>query len=169
MTFAEFLENFFGSGDTCLSPGGPVHELSPDFRVMRFPPTSIRNTWVYRTIEMGDVELFTLSSAFNERCVEVLYATAHFFRTATRLDVGHTVNFGVPTMVGGTCEYGLISLPYLQGPDLESGYPGKRVLWLIPITESERDFKKSMGLDALESAFEEFNFDYLDPFRKSVR
>ena len=40
--------------------------------------------------------------------------------------------------------------------------------WLIPITRSERDFKKRLGLDALEEAFERAGLDYLDPGRPSV-
>ncbi len=72
-------------------------------------------------------------------------------------------------MTGSTCTHGLISLPYLDGPDLEwLAEPKVRFLWLIPITEAEVRFKKSYGMEALERKLEERRFDFLDPSRVSV-
>lgn len=59
-------------------------------------------------------------------------------------------------------------MPYVDGPDLQWAPGRERCLWLLPITEAERDFKREQGLDALESRFEASNFDYLDPARASV-
>jgi len=39
---------------------------------------------------------------------------------------------------------------------------------LIPITRSERDFKKEVGVEELERRLEASDFDYLDPLRPSV-
>lgn len=67
------------------------------------------------------------------------------------------------------CTYGLISLPYLDGPSLEwNADRSVRFLWLIPITKAERDFKMKNGLEVLEARFEEMGFDYADPARASV-
>ena len=41
-------------------------------------------------------------------------------------------------------------------------------LWIIPITLNEKNYKKQMGLEALEQKFDEINLNYLNPFRKSV-
>ena len=41
-------------------------------------------------------------------------------------------------------------------------------LWLIPITETEVEYKKKNGLEALEEKFEENHFNYLDPYREGV-
>jgi len=87
------------------------------------------------------------------------------------LDLGHTVNFGRPWLNDSLCEYGLISLPYLDGPSLENLKKGNmtiRCLWLIPITKSEVEFKKQYGLDLLEEQFEKTQFNYLDINRRSV-
>jgi len=100
---------------------------------------------------------------------EVLAAASYYHRTAQPLGLGHTVNIGRPIVAGSSCDYGLLSLPYLDGPKLEwMEAPRTRCLWFIPITLSEREFKKSHGLEALEDLFEETGFNYLDLMRPSV-
>jgi len=42
------------------------------------------------------------------------------------------------------------------------------VLWLLPITQEERDFQIENGLDALEEQFEEKGLEYWNPARASV-
>ena len=101
--------------------------------------------------------------------VEILTAVAHYHRTGSTLGLAHSVNFGKPWVNGSLCTHGLLSLPYLDGPDLEwLNEPQARFLWLIPITPSEVQFKNANGLEALEASLETAKFDYLDPFRKSV-
>jgi hypothetical protein len=41
-------------------------------------------------------------------------------------------------------------------------------LWLLPITEAERDFKAADCLEALESRFEQARLDYRDVRHRSV-
>jgi hypothetical protein len=117
------------------------------------------------------LELYLLSPVAHAGHVELLTAVAHYHRTARSLGMGHSVAFGRPWMPGSKCEFGLISLPYLDGPafevlQLESG----RVQfgWLLPITPEEREFKKQQGVEALEARFESESLDYLDPLRESV-
>lgn len=77
----------------------------------------------------------------------------------------------MPWYIGSECTFGFISLPYFNGSDLEVFNDDKNITnfyWLIPITEKERDFKKLNGVEALEDLFEKNNFNYLDPFRKSL-
>jgi Suppressor of fused protein (SUFU) len=101
--------------------------------------------------------------------VEILTATVHFHRTGRRLGLGDSVNFGRPWQAGSKCTFGLISLPYLDGPRLEwMEHPRVRFLWLIPVTAAEIEFKKLYGTEALEQRFEEVQFDYLDAHRASV-
>ena len=103
--------------------------------------------------------------------VELLTITAHYHRTGATLGLWHSVNFGRPWLDRSACEYGYISLPYLDGPLLENltalGTTAK-FYWLIPVTRSEVEFKKAEGVEALEQAFENASFDYLDPARPSV-
>jgi hypothetical protein len=112
-------------------------------------------TWEKKAIEHGLVELLTV--------------VAHYHRTGRALGLGHTVNFGRPWLPGSRCTHGLISLPYLDGPNLEwLAEPRIQFLWLIPVTEAEVRYKRQHGLEALEQRFEESQFNYLDPVRASV-
>lgn len=109
----------------------------------------------------------------SELHVELLTVVAHYHLTGARLGLGHTVNFGRSWLPGSECSYGMLSLPYLDGPVLEYlRVPGIqqriRFFWLIPITQREREYKKRNGMEALEEKFEESKFDYLDPARCSV-
>jgi hypothetical protein len=117
------------------------------------------------------VELHLFSPRSTDSIVELLFAVAHYRRTAARLGVGDSINFGRPWVEDSSCEYGLISLPYLDGPKLEKltiGVSEIRCLWLIPVTAAEAQFKQRHGLEALEQEFELAGFDYLNPKRRSV-
>lgn len=155
---------------------GPTHELPSSFRVLEFPPGK-KASWIYATCCMSQpedenpLELHIYSPCQYDEHAELLTAIAHYHRTGRRLGLGHTVNFGRPWIPGSACEHGLISLPYLDGPDLEIAEFAQaklRFYWLIPITKEEREFKKIYGLDALEQKFEAASFNYLDPRRRSV-
>lgn len=156
---------------------GPVNELPNNFCVAKFPPRKSRNAWTYATSGMSDddlngLELYLLSPVETSRHVELLAAIAHFHRTGQRLDLNHTVNFGRPWFPDSDCDHGLISLPYLDGPALEwmnvTHGRSVRILWLIPITRAEKEFAVKNGAETIESRFESAQFNYLDPFRKSV-
>jgi hypothetical protein len=151
--------------------------LPQECRVFEFAPSDKAFCWVYATCSMTPraestlLELFLLSPSRCQLHVELLTAIAHYHQTGARLDLGHTVNFGRPWLEGSRCSFGLISLPYLFGPQLEKArVAGRdaRVLWLLPITSEERAFKIASGLSALEELFEAQHFDYLDPMRRSV-
>ena len=119
------------------------------------------------------LELHLFSPSQYHFHLELLTVIAHYHRTGNRLELGHTVNFGRPWMEGSACEFGLVSLPYLDGPEVEDFFPehGQSVvkcLWLIPITKTECKYKAENGLEALERRFDEAELDYLDPFRFST-
>lgn len=156
---------------------GPVHQLPDDFRVLVFNRTP--RMVAYATCGMSqatdedrlELHLMSAPSPHEPRpeLVELLTVIAHFHRTGSALGLGHTVNFGRPWLPGSSCTHGLVSLPYLDGPELEwLQQPSTRFLWLVPITEGELLFKKTHGLEALEERFEAKQFDFLDPRRPSV-
>ena len=157
---------------------GPTHQLPTDFCVLEFRPTKQREMWTYATCSMWQpkdeilIELHLFSPAQYSLHIELLTVIAHYHRTGSALDLGPTVSFGRPWMDGSKCTYGLISLPYLDGPNLEDlVLPDQQVvkcLWLIPITKAERDFKKIHGLETLEQEFEKSEFDFLNPKRPSI-
>jgi hypothetical protein len=82
--------------------------------------------WTYATSGMsrpGDatpLELHLFSPERSEQLVELLMAIAHYHRTGSTLGLGASVNFGRPWLSGSDCSFGLISLPYLDGPALEN-------------------------------------------------
>jgi hypothetical protein len=158
---------------------GPFWELPTSFCVLEFAPTSSREIWTYATCGMAQpsdnepLELHLFSRHQDDLHVELLTVVAHFHRTANPLHLGDTVNFGRPWMLGSACEYGLISLPYLDGPALENFRSAQfqntvRFLWLIPITRAEREYKIAQGIEALEQRFEHAALNYIDPSRRSV-
>lgn len=156
---------------------GPVGDLPPGFRVIRFAPNLKHRMWAYATVCMSEpkdvspLELHFFARDSNDEIAELLLAMAHYHRTGKPLGWGHSVNFGRPWWPGSRCDRGLISLPYLDGPELEWLFlPDHKIrfLWVVPITQSEVNFKRAAGLEALESRFEEAKLDYLDPNRPSV-
>jgi len=121
--------------------------------------------------EESRLELHLFSDREAPELIELLTAVAHFHKTGARLDWGHTVSFGRPWLPQSLCSFGLISLPFLDGPKLEYGGPSSqqtRFLWLIPITSKERDIKVSHGLEALERLFEAKGLDYANAHREIV-
>src|SRR5438034_4461732 len=112
-------------GHSFTWPTGPRWELPEDFTVLRFSPSPKRSAWTYATVCMSQehdearLELHLFSPVEAAEHVELLTAIAHYHRTGAMLGVGHTVNFGRPWLPGSLCTHGLISLPYLDGPELE--------------------------------------------------
>lgn len=156
---------------------GPMDAIAEDFRVLEFPPNMNRKMWTYATaglstiIDDEPIELHLFSSEEDENLVELLTMIGCYHRQTASLGLHHTVNFGRGWRNNSMCRYGFISLPYLDGPDLENLSVKDSVIkfyWLIPINNLELSYKKEYGSDALEDKFEEAGLDYLDPERASV-
>jgi hypothetical protein len=171
-------EDCWNSSSTVLHwDKGPTHELPANFSVLCFKPRPSRKMWTYATCGMSlstdpePLELHLFAPEESNQLVELLTAITHYHRNASFVGLGHTVNFGRPWMPGSACDHGLISLPYLDGPQLEWLDTGKtrgQFLWLIPITQAEVEYKKRFGLEALEQKLEAASFDYMNPSRPSV-
>jgi hypothetical protein len=148
---------------------GPVEDLGDEFGVFVFRPSKARSLWTYATHGMSSIELHLFSPVETVAHVELLTAISHYHLT-TRLDLGHTVNFGRPWLPGSKCEFGLVSLPLMDGPKLErlDGASGVRCYWLIPITSAEREFKVRNGVEALEDLFQKKKVLPTDPMRSSA-
>jgi hypothetical protein len=156
---------------------GPVSELPADFCVLEGEPGPVHEMWIYATCCMSqpgdeyklEIHLFAPEATMSH--VELLTVIAHYHRTGVSLRIGDTVNFGRPWIPGSKCEFGLLSRPYLDGPEFEQRETKFGVIncsWLIPITREEREFKKAKGLEALEELFEGKGVNYLDPNRDSL-
>lgn len=152
---------------------GPIHQLPPDFCVFEIPPCEQRDVWVYASCGMSfdnsvPIEVYVFSPRQAPELIELLYVMGHFHINGEALDEQHTVNFGRPWMQGSSCQFGLLSTmdSHIDWGDID----GQNVhfLWLIPITEAERDFKIEFGLSALDRLFEEKSVDCTDPLRASA-
>lgn len=154
----------------------PLKKMLEDFSVLEFPPSKKHDFWIYSTLGMSTdnpdnlIELHVFSNKQDSTLIELLTITASFHRNNAPLGLHHTVNFGRPWQDDSMCSFGFISLPYMDGEDLEVfNFEGGHLhnLWLMPITEIERDYKIENGWDALEQRFEDCGLDYLNPHRTS--
>ncbi len=175
----EHYESFWGKKAVIKNwHEGPISSLPKDFCVLEFAPDANRKTWTYSTCcmsNLGDknpIELHIFSPLKTDIMVELLTIVAHFHKNGEALDLWHTVNFGRPWQNESYCSYALISLPYMDGPKLENFQINESTVvkfyWLLPITETERDYKIKNGVEALEKKFEEAKLDCTDINRKGV-
>ncbi len=120
------------------------------------------------------LEFLLLAPHPDDSFVELVTMTAYYHADpdrSFRLGVGHTVPIGRPWIPGSQCCHLLVSLPYPLGPELERAQDSSgpvRILWLLPITDQERAFKKDNGLEALEQRFDSARLEYWVPDRASV-
>ncbi|WP_207536444.1 suppressor of fused domain protein [Desertivirga arenae] len=172
-------ENYFGiEGIPRLLEKGPKEKLHPDFYVLEFKPNVRHPYWTYCTVGMSLdrlddhlIELFVFSPQQDEAQVELLTVCASYHRNGSPLNIHHTINIGRPWLRDSKCDHGFISLPYMDGEELEIFELNGQTIhcyWLLPITERERDYKIENGCEALEQLFEDKQLDYLDPFRECL-
>jgi hypothetical protein len=164
----DHVHDFFAGHriETLTQDTGPIHERVLGFRVHAVAP-GLRSVgmWTYVTTGCWEaahdgghgLEFVLATRERTLRAVELLAVTAHYHAgpPGQRLDVGHTVRLGEPWLAGSTCDCALISTPYPWGPDLETcEWTGghARVLWVLPVTERERDHRGAHGLGPWSSA-----------------
>lgn len=157
---------------------GPIQSTAPGFHVLVFEPGPRCRKWVFLSAGGGTVrapnaarlEFLCVAQHPDEHIVERLAMTTQY-HSGEGLGLGHTFPIGEPFVPGSTLDAGLVSLPYPFGPELErfddAGSP-VRLLWLLPITAAERQFKKVNGLEVLERLFEASGLSYWDFGRASV-
>jgi hypothetical protein len=155
---------------------GPAHDELPRLCVAEFAPGPKTRLWVYATVGAWEaradhrLEFLIVAPAKDVRHVELLFMAA-WYHGCDGLGVGHTLPIGEPWLPGSGCEFFLVSLPYPFGPDLEVCNFADwhlHVLWLLPITQAEREFKLREGVEALEQKFDACGLEYWDPGRTSV-
>jgi hypothetical protein len=172
-------ENFFGvKGNRLILQKGPTQKLHKDFFVLEFPHNDKHKMFCYCTVGMSAdklddnlVELIVYSPKPDNLLVELLTVCASYHRNGFPLNLSHTVNIGQPWLDNSKCDHGFISLPYLDGQELELFSFGKQDIhcyWFIPITEQEKEYKRKYGSEALEQLFDDKQFDYLNPNRDSL-
>lgn len=150
-----------------------IHEFAPGPRMAAWTYTTVGVWSAIHTAEGHGLEFVMLAPEADARLLELLTLAAFFHAgpEAQRLDVGHTVPIGEPWLPGSSCAHLLVSLQYTFGPEFEwAEWEGghARHLWLLPITEAERQFKVEFGQDALEQRLEDAAVVPTDPRRRSV-
>ncbi len=169
-----YISNWGGTPLLYLWDKGPIDKLPIDFRVLEFEPTPFRNMWTYATccmsepVEINPIELHIFSGKKDESIIELLTSVAFYHHNTAKLNLHDTINFGRPWTQNSLCKFGYVSLPYLDGPKLENLKIEKthKFFWLIPITEKEKQYKRTFGYEKLEESFEK-GLNYLDPNRQS--
>lgn len=157
---------------------GPMRALHAEFRVLEIAPGPKTPYWTYvsaggTVLSQPDAEALEfalIAPASDMRNVEIITMAAHY-NYLHALGEGHTVPIGDPWLEGSPSDHLLVCKPYPFGPEFEhiDAPEGRaRILWLLPITEAERDFKVANGLDALESRFEEARLEYWRADRPSI-
>jgi len=178
-TLRQHYESYFGkTGKLLRIDTGPTEKLHAGFSVLEVTPNARYSMFCYCTVGMSVdriddnlIELVLYSPRPNNSIVELLIFCASYHRNKLQLNIHHTVNIGQPWLDNSKCDHGFISLPYLDGDQLEIFTFGGQTIhcyWFIPITEKERDYKIDNGCEALEQLFEEKQIDYLNPNRESV-
>jgi hypothetical protein len=175
----QHYEDYFGiCGQKHSLQNGGTEKSFSDFYVLEFKPNKIHEFWTYCSVGMSLeredynlIELFIFSPRQDLGQVELITVCADYHQNGLPLNLNHTINIGRPWIDNSECEYGFISLPYLDGSALELfEFKGRifKCYWLIPITKKERNYKITHGSEALEQLFEETNFQYLNPQRKCL-
>lgn len=176
----EHVRRFFSTREieAITWTAGPILEENPHFRVLRIPPESPGEVWTYVSVggwpgtsdQKHGLEFIVCTASAEARAIELLAMTVYYNRGG-KLGLGHTLPIGEPWLPGSNCDNLLVCLPYPFGPDLETCHVGDRhiqFLWLLPISDAERAWKVSAGLEALESRFDEVGLRSWQVDRASV-
>lgn len=157
---------------------GPMLTMAPEFCVLEVRPGPKFGLWCYFSngaCDLSDgvcgyLEFFICCKSQSSSMVEIVTMIGYYHHTRT-LGLHHTLPIGHAWMDGSVCDHLLVSKPYPLGPSLEiCDRDGFHIhfLWLLPVTQDEREFKASRGIEPLEQLFDESKIQYWNPLRSSV-
>ena len=161
---------------------GPMPEFAPDFRVLEVAAEDEAHAWMYVSAgaaplreETGTGHEYVLLAPRQERLlVETLAVVAYYQATGDHDGVhdGHTLNLGEPWLDDSPATFLYVNRPYFTHRDFELlPYGDGRTahfLWLVPITEAEKDWRHEHGQEAFEQLLEAEQVNVVDPHRPAV-
>ena len=155
---------------------GPAKDALPNLHVLEIAPGRRLTRWTFVTVGAWEanpahpLEFLVIGDSARPAYVELLTMVA-FYACEHNLGLGHTIPIGQPLIEGSACEHVYLSLPYTYGPELQvvrAKPKDHHILWLFPITSSEKNLLLRSGMDALEDRLEAQKVEYWSPFRASV-
>jgi len=161
---------------------GPLWEQAPQMRFVELGPAERGGTWTYLSAgaaplleDEGVGHEFVIRAPFQERLmVELLAMAVYYAWTGDHGGVhdGHTLNHGEPWIEGADASFLYVNKPYFVSHRFErlpygDGHTAQ-FLWLVPITEAEKDWRHAHGQEAFEQLLEERRIDPTDPARAPV-
>ena len=158
---------------------GPIQRVAPGFHVLAVAPGPKTSLCTYVSVggslvrrpDRAAMEFMVIAKDDRAEFMERLAMVVLYHHSET-LGVGHTFPIGQPWVPGSTLDHALVSLPYPHGPLLEqvplADAENGQILWVLPITSAEREFKMERGLEALEQRFDQAGLRYWDVTRASV-
>jgi hypothetical protein len=149
----------------------------PEFRALELAPPGGDQPWIY--VSAGAAHLRRFDGVGHEYVirtwqqdrlmVELLSMVAAY---STREDHdGHTVPIGGPWVEGAEADHLYFNKPYFVSRDfaglrIDDAF-SLRFLWLVPITEREKEWRHEHGQEAFEQWLEEHHVRPEDPARRS--
>jgi hypothetical protein len=155
---------------------GPAQQEFPNLRIIEIGPGPKSVLWTYVSVgawearDESPLEFIITAAEQDMRHVELLTMSSWYHRLEG-LGIGHTFPIGESWLPGSACKYFLVSLPFPFGPELEIcnfDHSHLHILWLLPITRAEYEFKVREGQEALEQHFDKCKLKYWDAKRKSL-
>lgn len=159
--------------------GPERREAIADLRILVVAPGPRSDSWAYVTAgcwaeterDGHGLEFVMTAPARDQRFIALTAMIAYYHCGGHQLGLEHSMPIGEPWVPGSACDHLLVSLPYLHGPDLEhcplpEGHV--RILWTLPVTAAEIEFRRSQGHEALEQRLDDAGIIPTDPFRASV-
>lgn len=153
---------------------GPYSLLPSGFHISCYEVDKTTNVMITSGLSLypkdEKIELFLYFKPnlyYETRLAELLTIASHFHCTQETLSVGHVFNWGESVIYKSPLKRGFLSWPYIEDKKIES-FNQVKILWLIPITDSEYKFVIRNGIESLEKLFEEKELNYIDLQRKSL-
>mgnify|MGYP000143606844 CR=1 FL=1 len=154
------------------------NQLHKHFSVLEIPPNNRHKMYAYCTVGMSAdrldenlTELFLYSPVANSGLVKLLAGCAAYHRNTLPLKTHNAIPMGQPWWNNSQCDHAFLSLPYLDGQNLENFHFEHHTIrchWLIPITGQEQQYRLKYGREALEKLFAKGNVEFDDPLRKCL-